>query len=608
MTRKETLRAILSVRENLRSTFERIGEVIQDAASELVEVAVASEGAGESLENAGDAAAVAAVQNHAAAQGYDHLAEAAQDSIAPMLATASAMDSADDQADDLMASLLGVSSALGTASVSASAAGLSFGTLEASTASLLGVAAAVTSVYATLAATLGTVAVAAAGVGAAFTALLAGGLMAMGQQAAAQQEDIKSTLEGVQHVLSQIGDQVAGIFEPLATSANAELFKSVLAAGLTILEDFVTLVQNLRPALMPVADAIGQAFAESEPEFFAQLEKLIRTTLPYLEQLTIFLMQSVPDALRFLRQNVAPLIPVVGDFAMAMLNLAVPLLEVATLIGGVLIPVLTPFIDFLAGVAEGAAFALSPLLYLAQALGAVSQALGPLSEAIGVVVGALGTMLVASSVASSLAGLASVISLSLIPSVSTLITVLSPLLGPAGLLAGAVVVVGALIEHFGLLEDVTGILKSAFNELKPVLRDVSQELASIIKQATVAANKVADVKTDDGQKGLGTVIMETAVRSIGSPGGIGTAAARTLFGDDSGGSGSSGGGDSSSGGGSGAAKRPSSSTSYRDEVNVNLDLSGAELGRRSEEEIRRLAKEAVREANREKRRQSGHPS
>ncbi|SEO71690.1 hypothetical protein SAMN05216388_101790 [Halorientalis persicus] len=606
--REEVLRALLYAKGNVAQHMRRVAGEVRDARDEMAEGAVSASALANRLSGA-----------ERDGEGFANAADEVRTAVAMMVpslvAARTQIDEVGDESREAAASLLGLSASTSTASIAANAGSVSIGGFQASLAALTAVAAAAIAIMSALAVAFAGVAIAAAGVGAAFAALLGGGLMAMGQQAAAQQEDLKSTLEGVQHVLGQIKDVAAEIFAPLATEANAELFRGFASAALSVLENFVAMVNALRPALTAMADTLGGVFAETEPQFFAALEGLIREVLPYLTQFIAFLMRSVPKALRFLRDQVDYLLPKIAEFGRAMLDLAVPLLRIATAVGGVLIPVLTPVADFLAGMAQViATVVVPPLRVLGNILGWLADTFGPVFKAVGAVVGVLasiGIALTAASWLTTLGGaalsLAGFLTSTLIPALYSVGTAIAAALGPVGWAAIAVGVIAGLLAKLGLLDDVLSGLANAIlgvggaiNKSIGHLIPFKRQLAAIADAAAAAAAEVGRLTSIAGGAlagaAAGSVVPGLGTISGAVIGGIGGNVAYEA-------------GAPAGGGGGGGSSRgqPAAGANRSRYAGTTVDLRGAQFGEdTSDREVERIVERAVEKADKRNRRRSGH--
>jgi len=612
MAREEVLRALVYARGNVAQHMRRVAGEVRDARDEMAEGAVSASALANRLSGAER-------DGEGFANAADEVRNAVTMMVPSLVAARTQIDGVGDESREAAASLLGLSASTTTTSIAADVGAVSIGGFQASLVALTAVAAAAIAIMSALAVAFAGVAIAAAGVGAAFAALLGGGLMAMGQQAAAQQEDLKSTLEGVQHVLGQIKDIAAEIFAPLATEANAELFRQFIAAGLTVLEDFVAMVNALRPALTAMADTLGGVFAETEPQFFAQLEGLIREVLPYLTDFIAFMMRAIPKALKFLREQMDYLLPKIAQFGQALLDLGVPLLEIAAVVGGVLMPILTPLIDFLAGMARViAAVVVPPLRVLGNILGWLSSAFGPVFQAVGAVVGVLASIGIALTAASWLTtlgaaalSLAGFLTSTLIPALYSVGTAIAASLGPVGWAAIAVGVVVGLLAKLGLLDDVLSGLADAvlgvggaINKSIGHLIPFKKELAAIADAAENAAKQVGRMMSIAGGIGAGA----TTGAALGSviPG-VGTVTGAVVGGTVGGLAGNAAYGTGSPGNSSDGSQPPAAGANRSRYAGTTVDLRGAQFGEdTSDREVERIVERAVEKADKRNRRRSGH--
>lgn len=311
------------------------------------------------------------------------------------------------------------------------------------------------------------------GAGAGLGTILGGGAWFMGEQIAAGDPDIAGPMEGLQELGSRIRPELENALQPLKQAEFGTLFMDTLEGAIAFIGDLATSFSRLSTVLIPFFERIGAKFWQQQPEFFAEMEKLIVAMLPYVEDFIVYFLNNMPDALAFVREEATKLIPVWGDF----LTSIVDLFAVLSRLGGVIFNLILPPLTLLADLATSI---LGPIVtVLAPAVEALAAAfswladvvwpvLKPFAQVIGialVLTKGIGLLSTAAAV------LASVITGSVIPALTSLL--LSNPLGWIALAVGAIVV---LLDHFGLLDDVMGWITGLFGDLANAVEEFFKNL------------------------------------------------------------------------------------------------------------------------------------
>lgn len=343
-------------------------------------------------------------------------------------------------------------------------------------------------------------------------AMMGGGLWFAGEQRGAAVppeeggeggEGGGQVMRGLQDIMSDYSEQAKQALSPLKNQEFANLSLDVLSGGITLLDDFAESVNRLSPLLMEFADIVGGSFWDNEPAFFAQMEMLIAAMLPYLADLTTYLLRTIPDALAFMREEANQLIPILGSFITSLIPLLATMFEVGTAIWSVLLPPLTALIDIINAVASPIATVLLPVVEaLGTAMNILWQAVWPILKPFVKIVGIAATVAFALGSISTIAGILSgaltllsgIITGTVIPALYSLL-----LSNPLGWVALAIGLIVGLLDHFGLLDDAINGIINAANGLYNILSDLVGEYVIDIFYSIVPKSESPEPGTSEYQ-------------------------------------------------------------------------------------------------------------
>jgi phage-related protein len=386
----ERLEAIIRAKQNMDRTMRSAARGVRKARDAMAEAAASATQASTSMdiveeeaEDVGDETGRAARQTNSFSRAIQGLGA----SVAGVLPGLTALNhQIDETGDDALAAsakntaLSGALLAMGSSSGAAASAITALNTSLTGTAVVAGTALAAISA---LGAAVGGLAVAAGGAAAGLAAIFGGGLLARGEELAAQSSEIEGALGGVKKILSQVGEAAQRALAPLKQPAFEEFAIGVLEGAVTLLNLAAESVARVSKPLMAMADTVSAAFWDQTPEFFAQLEATVVSLLPVLENIGTGLAGAIPDALGVLRNTATKLAPALGGVVSEASDLLPPLVSIGTTIVRALAPalqaalaVLDPVLRGLAGVLDLA----SPLLTAVQS---VADAFSGFTDAVG---------------------------------------------------------------------------------------------------------------------------------------------------------------------------------------------------------------------------------
>jgi phage-related protein len=258
----------------------------------------------------------------------------------------------------------------------------------------------------------------------------------------------------------------------------------VLEGSLEVIRDFATMVDNLSPKLMGMADSVGAVFAEVEPQIFGELQKNISAAIPLFTDLIQSGLRMLPGLLAYLRTDGLEAAQMFIDFAGALAGAIPPIVDVGNAIISIVIPPLVWLSGILGQFAPLVDVVTGALGTLAAAGGALYAEFGPVIDILGsIIVGVFGVLAAGSGLVSlfgTLAGVAGTIGSALVALAGFANPVTVALLGIAGAVAG-------VLSYFGLLGDAIDALKGAWNTLLRVFSgDLSPVKAAIEGIANLA--------------------------------------------------------------------------------------------------------------------------
>jgi hypothetical protein len=574
MASEEVLRAIITARQSIARSMRAAASGTEELRDTMAATAASSAGLERSLD-----------QSEGEANQFDDAigdaARAATSAAIAMALLQGRIDEVGDEATESAAKSTALSAALQSTAASASVSGSAMAATKASMGSLIALLPVVIAGLFGVSAALAGVAAAAVAAGAALAGIFAGGLLVMGEQAAAANEDLEGTLEGVQHVLEQISSAAAEALAPLRRPEFATAATAGINAALGALHALATLAADLAPALLSVTDRLG-ALSDSEAgAFLSELEALVRDTLPALEEMGAYLIENGADALRFLRVQAVALAPELGLLAMAVIDATVALSELGVTV-----------VDTVGPVLAGLLFVLGPLVDVFEAMPPILQA---------VTIGMATAVPVTVALTTAVAALAAALWATGIPEI---IIALSVLAAAFGAVLG---IIGGLISYFDLWGPIMDELVAAWNRFIEAIEyylNLSSMMTNNFKKLRLylGALQAALVAVGSALAWLGQQyetylepMVEQLLQLIGlteqavdSAGGISLQGAK-LEQPTAGGSGASGAGRA---GGTSASERISEARDNRREY--RFDFSGASFGGdSSQRQIERAVEEAL---------------
>lgn len=431
------------------------------------------------------------MSTHALAEGMDRNAYASARATLASQRLEAQLEQVGDEAVDATAAINALTGSVGAFSLTNISANL--GPFSGSLRTILITAVALLPILLSVGAALGGIAAAAGAAAAGIAALFGAGLLSRAEGIAKYSKDIEGTAEALQQIFSNLGDAIARAAEPLQ-QLNVENF----AFG--ALEGFVEWVSiaaeslaYMGDMLMDMANSIGGAFLDESPEFFAELENMLRVLGPIIEDILIGLIRDVPDLLAFMTEETAQMLPILGQFGDALIKLLAPLSEIGTAMMSILLPALSLLMTALGGFASALASTVVPAVELfGSVLNTVINHLRPIISFVSTLAGILVTigsalwlvsnsglafaavMGVLSSVGTSLAAF---LASGLTGSLYAVAAASWAAIGPWGIAIGLIV---ALITHFGLLDDVIGGVVSIWNALVELVEFVINLFMSLI--------------------------------------------------------------------------------------------------------------------------------
>lgn len=376
----------LGLSEEQAEQFERALENVQD---ETIASARSLSHLRSMIDEVGDEAAGSIPPLSAFNNEVQDTVDNAAASAASLHAFQSRIDEAGDEAALAALKTSGLSAAMlavGSTSGAASAAMTAFNA-SASTTTL--VAAALVAAITALGAAFGGLAIAIGAAAAGLAALFGGGLLYQGERLARQSEDIESTWEGIEQILSRVAGVAREALAPLQTPEFAAFALGALEDAVRLLGNMATSIARVSGPLLDLADTISSAFWNQTPEFLAQMEMTVLELKPILEDLGIWLARAIPDAIGVLRNTFKKLAPSVGNVLTQIVDLLPPLIDLGVRVLRIVLPPLQALIaalDALLNAVNYVTAALDPFLPLWRALfdiiSSVFSAVGMVTDAL----------------------------------------------------------------------------------------------------------------------------------------------------------------------------------------------------------------------------------
>lgn len=230
--------------------------------------------------------------------------------------------------------------------------GVSLGPFRSSLGTVVTILPALIGMLGSLAGAIGGVAVAGLGLTGVLGGMFAGGILERGEQIANTNEDIESTMEGVQELFSRVGDAIKEALEPIRTSLFEQWSMGILEGVVELVRDFAVFTNRLSETIRDFADSMGAAFGEFEPTFWYELEQTTRDLLPELQSLFTYLLEAMISFIRFSRRMANSMSSDLGAAIDSFFDMAGALSELGMVAFQVVLPMLTALFSIIADVAE----------------------------------------------------------------------------------------------------------------------------------------------------------------------------------------------------------------------------------------------------------------
>ena len=337
------------------------------------------------------------------------LAASAATSAASMLGLGEAIEEAGDEAGGALAKIAAFDAAVQRVGPNIADVSTTFAGFRTSLKTLAQMAPMMMS----LASALGAVATAGASAAGGLGFIMAGGMLAAGEQrgdqlaaAPGDPEDMEGAMKDAHEASSDLGRSMAGIqdimddlkdaaFEamaPLRTPEFADFSLWVLENAVTLLHEVAQGVAAMADPFMEFARVAQESFWETFPEVVHQMNMIVAEFLS--GDLTTTVIESIPGILEAFRTEGRELIPMLSELAAEWVEVLPALMRLGTAMLKFLIPVLL-------GVAQGLNTVTPLTEFAAEVLTMLADALEPLIEGffglMGVIYGAAMTMTAATS-------------------------------------------------------------------------------------------------------------------------------------------------------------------------------------------------------------------
>jgi hypothetical protein len=312
-------------------------------------------------------------------------------------------------------------------------------------------------------------AVAAVGLAGALAGVFGFALVERANELKNSSQEIESTFQGIQEILSGFGDLLGEALQPLQGAADigvASVFETLATATNEVAKSLAVIAE---PAA-EVAGAISDAFGRNSAAILAQFEQTTLALLPILEDLGVFLAQSIPAFLEFVRNQALKALPALSNFGQALLSIIKEVARFGASILPLILPLLTPFVNLLAAAADVLNSVLDPIVLLINKSKILRVAGFALAGVLGILTAEF-LVLKAQALASAAATALAQTSLAgLIGVLGSLSAVLSPFLLLA---AGLVAALGGILAAFGKLDDVLKPVKGALEDITAFFKDIA---------------------------------------------------------------------------------------------------------------------------------------
>lgn len=267
----------------------------------------------------------------------------------------------EDAADDAEDEVNHLEQAMDVLGASALATSLNLGPFSIKLRNLLTTLPTLIATTGALTAALGGLAVAATAAAVSFSMLWGGGALLMAESMAATSEDIEGTMQGLQEVMSQVGDVFQRAMQPLMNNKSVEMFQRAVVGLASAFNMIVQAVAAVQDRLSTFQASVGDAFFSTFGKVVNQMTALMMEMLPVIEDFVVWFNTKFANAIAFVRAEVEDFVPTLKSFGSAMISFIREFTQFGiTALKGVLpviesvIRMLTTFAMGLNSVSEGA--------------------------------------------------------------------------------------------------------------------------------------------------------------------------------------------------------------------------------------------------------------
>lgn len=469
MAREEVLRAILSARESISRRMSEAKRATSDLSQTMAETAGiaggltgalgATESEAKNLERTYDSLAnqtiSAATTQKILEDQINGVGTSSLEAVMALQAYRESVDESGDEATEGAAKNFSLAASLRAVGAAAGEASVNVGPFNTSVRRAVVALPALIALVGSLTATITGLTVAAGGAAGALGALFAGGLIGRAERLAESSAAIENRWEALQQIFTEVGSEIDRVTESIQGLSQQEGSLSILRGFVTLVGDLANSANELAPLFAAVGDRLDEVFWAEEARGIAELEQTIADLMPILEDITFYILTQLPDFLAWLRQETLKVAPALGDFTVRAIQLTRALTELGGTFLRFLLPALSLAIDLIIPLIDVFNAVPDPVYAAAAAFAAVAGGLYVYSSAAWVATGA---------------------TISLNAALSTLYSLLSPVIGVlaaigstgVALAAIAAVVVG-LITYFDLWGDILAGVVGIWNTLVEIV-------------------------------------------------------------------------------------------------------------------------------------------
>jgi hypothetical protein len=460
--------------------------------------AAGSEAAANAVDEAGDEATESAAEHGILGTVMGGVSGVTGALTGSMKTAEEATDEAGDEAEESANAFLRLAAGMNAATGAGTGLGGSLFGIRGGIGTLLLILPVLIGLMGALAVPMAGLATAAVGLGGALAGVFGASLISRGERLAETSSSIKDKWAGVSEIFSQVGERAADILAPLQALGGENMVMGGFEFGLSILEDLVTLTENLWPSIERVLDSWGEVSSATGGEFFAELEATIEAFLPYLAMFGNYIMKNAGPALRFLRKEGTDIIPTVSNLTNKIIDVLPPLVEFSGTVLKGAVPAIAWLIDILQGgleyfnalpepVKESAAqFAVFAFIGY-QAIGVLSGLFGAVGAGIKLLFSFAEILKIGGVALKAMFGGLKLV----VGGIGTLVGILG---WPISLLIALGVAVGGVITYFGLWDEAISGVESTWNRFLKGLgsfRDIIRQ--GIVKGVNMAIGALSEL-------------------------------------------------------------------------------------------------------------------